>query len=99
MSALHIASGQAKRCCDRRGTRFLVQLYVRTPVCEDGYKRDERFRGNVGAGLVDSSEIGPYDSECGDLYGEGCSVEHKCSYELGGGLSLGTRYVGPARNG
>jgi len=95
ISALHIASGHAKVFCDRRGTRLLVQLCVKVPVREGEYGRHERFRGDVGPGLVNGAEIGSHDGECDDLYGEGCSIENERSHELGGGLALGRGNVGP----
>lgn len=58
----------------------------------------ERFCGDIGPRLVDGSEVGSYNGECDDLYGEGRSVEDECGHELARGLALGTCEFGPAGN-
>ena len=62
-------------------------------------RKHERFRGNVGPGFVNGSEVGSHESECDDLYGKRCRVEDEGSHELTGGLALGSCEVGgPARD-
>ena len=98
ISALHNARGQAKTFGDRRGTRFLFRFCGKVSIRGDECERHERFDRDVGARLVNCSEVRSDNSECDDLYGEGCSIENERSHELSGGLALGLRNVGPARN-
>ena len=98
ISALHIASGHAKTFGDRRGTRFLFESCVKISMRRGRYDRHERFKRDVGPGLINGAKVGSHEGEYDDLYGEGCRVENERRHKLSGGLALGRRNVGPMRN-
>lgn len=58
-------------------------------------KKDERFWGDIGPWLINSSEVGSHKSECSDFNGENYGVENERSDKLAGGLALGIGKVGP----